>query len=702
MTPTADEVRLAWRSAAGAGNVGVFVGENEEGLFDGPPRDVVPAADEAASVAGFATGTDAFAGLALEVGGGFEPIGAVLRFRAADAVYVDPHAPAAGADGLTPETAFPDLLSGALTAFATGRNLWLLTGTHTSVSVGLLDGVHVYGGFAPGFAVAERDPGATPTVLEGRDGDSVLVLAAGRFVIDGVTIDGRGVASNGVEVDEADAELRGVVAGNCTRGIKLRSDETSLFYVSVIDSSLSANGLQGLSLDGAFDIVVDGSTFEANGAEGLDADDWIAPAGERVAFRATDCVFADNGEDGLSIDMGVLAPPGSTGGRFSARVEDCEFLENREAGLSIDLDFELTPAWQAAIEVRGCSSSRNTLSGVHLDLDARASALLHRLTASANGSHGLLVTSESQPGMVTVSASALTGNQGAGCRAEAGNYAVVTSHCVLAGNRLGGLATDGVPALAVSSAAFLQPDPWTSAYAHHSVEIEHPVPAPFLDAPESFAHVVDAGAVSLELNTPPVFGVGATVEVGDDGTSRSVTGVAGTQLTVTPHPSGLRTPVSLAAFAPASAVVEDYRPTLGSVLIDAGMPLASGAPTDAGPFGSPIAGDPGSEDLVAPELFYVASTSPAWALTIGPNEDLIVTLRGGDVDPASLDSGLRLLRESDGVHVPFSASVDGDALSVAPPAGGWTGVHRLELHTALRSRSGTALSVPVALRLREM
>ena len=59
---------------------------------------------------------------------------------------------------------------------------------------------------------------------------------------------------------------------------------------------------------------------------------------------------------------------------------------------------------------------------------------LHRLSATANGTDGVLITSETAGGFVTLGASVLMGNGGAGARASLGNKPLALSHCVIAGN----------------------------------------------------------------------------------------------------------------------------------------------------------------------------------------------------------------------------------------------------------------------------
>ena len=67
--------------------------------------------------------------------------------------------------------------------------------------------------------------------------------------------------------------------------------------------------------------------------------------------------------------------------------------------------------------------------------------------ADLGAEHGLLATSETAPGMFTLSASSLLGNLSAGLRADLGNFGPLVSHCVLSGNRAGGAQSPVAPAM---------------------------------------------------------------------------------------------------------------------------------------------------------------------------------------------------------------------------------------------------------------
>src|SRR5262249_27475500 len=76
------------------------------------------------------------------------------------------------------------------------------------------------------------------------------------------------------------------------------------------------------------------------------------------------------------------------------------------------------PNYASTIVVGECLSRANESHGYTLDLDGIGSVLLERVVATGNGGHGLHVTSETQPGILLASSSALTGNLGFGVRAE--------------------------------------------------------------------------------------------------------------------------------------------------------------------------------------------------------------------------------------------------------------------------------------------
>src|SRR5262249_29647149 len=151
----------------------------------------------------------------------------------------------------------------------------------------------------------------------------------------------------------------------------------------------------------------------------------------------------------------LTAPLVPSSGTMDVRIHGCAFERNKGPGLFLDHDYESVPNYSSTIVVGECLSRANESHGYTLDLDGIGSVLLERVVATGNGGHGLHVTSETQPGILLASSSALTGNLGFGVRAEgpaasAGNRSVALSHCLIAGNFGGGVSSRDVPASATS------------------------------------------------------------------------------------------------------------------------------------------------------------------------------------------------------------------------------------------------------------
>src|SRR5262249_31613712 len=153
-------------------------------------------------------------------------------------------------------------------------------------------------------------------------------------------------------------------------------------------------------------------------------------------------------------------------------IRGCAFERNKGPGIFIDHDYETTPNYSSDVQIRESFMRANDGAGIHLDLDGVGSAIVERVLSTGNGTHGLLVTSETAPGLLTVTSSAFVGNNQFAVRAEGpvastGNRSVVLSHCLLASNFGGGVSSRDVAAAASSTIAYLQ----TSAFDANTLQI---------------------------------------------------------------------------------------------------------------------------------------------------------------------------------------------------------------------------------------
>jgi hypothetical protein len=634
-------------------------------------------------------------------GGPFAAVGPKLSVRTGPPVYVD-IAAAPGGSGSTPGTAFNDLILAVLIAFSSGGgNVWVAEGDYANMSLPLFGGVDVYGGFPRDFALESRDAASHPTRLIGLPDLPVasMLNTNSLTILDGLHLVGNDLASIGLEIEDSPFEGRALQVSSCKRGIKFRRGPFS----DIVEMSLTAcssrnNQLQGLSAEGPVKLLIDGCAFSGNGQEGFETAGWLAPDGLQVRLLLRDCSFSGNGGEGVDIDMVAPSAGGLTGGKFDLDIESCTAQTNALEGFLVDIDYETTPTWYAEIVLRGCYARGNGGAGIHLDLDSNASVLVHRVACTANRAEGLLVTSETQSGTLTVSASAFLGNQGAGILSTLGNFGLLASHCVLSGNNQGGVSSSPAPASAVSSIAYLQPTPWAGTHVYFCPGQPDPDPTPFLNAPRGFAQITAVAGSALTLNWPPSGPMDAIAEVSDDGVPRSILSVGGYTIQVDPVASGIVPPQPLSFFAPGSDAIDDYTLSPSSVAIAAGMPPIAGGSSDAGPHGAPKGGVPGSEDLLMPELFYFANSSPTWVHPISPSADLELSFSGGTPEPNGAPLFVQVV-DADSTPLLVSTWVADGVVHLAAPVGGWPQGASIQLHRRLPAVAGTTLASPVVIPL---
>ncbi len=320
----------------------LFVGTDRTALFDGTAH-AVDLAGGTAILDGIADGVDLSVGLGLRVaaaGGAsvWTQSGPLLRVRTGPPVYVNPAlAPDAG-DGTTPQTAFGDLALGMLIANAQGGgSVWVSEGTVANAAIPLFEGVHMCGGFGADFALGRRDPDETPTVLVGVPGQAITTVtsgASGPAVIDGFALIGTADVPAALDDTGRRLEMRSLRISGCQRGIKLRNAPTGPL-VEVVVSGVSASGaeLEGLSIDGAFELWLEACAFDANGSEGLDLNHLWAPSGATARLVVRGSSFRSNGNEGLDCHLGAPPGPTSPGGDFDVRIQDCDFEGNGFDGL---------------------------------------------------------------------------------------------------------------------------------------------------------------------------------------------------------------------------------------------------------------------------------------------------------------------------------------------------------------------------------
>ncbi len=701
-------VRLEWDAselALAGQSFALFAGTDPATLFQTVPIALDPVGSTLIH-APLVNGVRYAFGLGIQAAPGqYERLGAVLRARPGPPIYVDPAGDPNTADGLTPATAFPDPISGVLTAqIQGGGNVWLRGGDYAVGSLPLFPSVDLYGGFGALFALDGIDRATNASVLHGAANQITLWLRGGNpgSIVDGITIDNEDIGLIGFEADDTDAYLRQFsVLRSRGHGIKFFTSVTDhLIVAQCVGVRSTDNGAEGLFAQGPYQCDLERCVFAGNVQEGAQFDDLQSPDGVNARLRVRGSSFTDNGSEGLQADLSATPLAGPAGSTFQIEFENSTFEENGAAGLLIDIDFELVALWSADISLRGLVARANAGSGVHLDLDWQETALVQRLLSSANGGDGLLVTSESRQGIAVVSSSALVGNGGFGLHAAQGQVALVASHCIVAGNQSGGFSSDTIASSAASCALWLQPAPYSGVNTRGCVAQNDPAQALVVKAPSEYLYVVGANGVQPILSGPGQLAVGDAVELGDDGIERRIGSLsAAFEVGLDPAPGFVPTPSGLARFQPGPAVIEDYALAPGSIASGAGMAMPGATAVDAGIFGSPSGGSPGFERAPLADLFRVSDCSFGVGQPVATGQVLQFGFRGGSPDAASINAtSVRVLGPNGNVLSAALSLLQGE-LVIAPPVGGWPnfGVNVIEIHGALHSSDGRALAAPLAI-----
>jgi len=698
-------VRLTWTLPGAGFEAALFRSTLAANVYAGAPIQT-GLAGAGTTVAGLPNGTTQFFGLGVRPAGGgaYAPAGVVLRARPGAPIYVDAAAAAGGANGGTPGTAFPTLAAGLAAANAAGgANVWLREGTYPGSLLPLGPDVHVYGGFGAAFDLATRDPAGAGTVVQGPGGAILLDVrdSVPSAVVDGIVLDGRGLSAIGVDVSEGELELRScTVTDFADRGIRLRNTAAlEELDVQIASCRVARNGADGLSLLGPFDLRVDGSAFDSNVQEGIELDDLVALAGDTATLRVEGSRFFGNGTEGLDADLGLPVPV-TGAGDFDVDVRGCRFERNGLDGCLIDHDFESAPGYSASILIRECIARGNLQAGFHVDADGPGGVTFHRDLASANGSDGFALGSETLGGLAVASVCVAMGNGVAGMRCRTGNRTLAVSHGIVAGNRSVGVAGPTVATIPVentanSTIAHLQDVPFFLTRTQSVVVVTDPAVGVFENAPELYALATAIAGTEVTLAGAPLVDLGVPAELADDGT-RFVTqaqNAAVVSLDVAPTATA---PALFTAFAPApGSVDEDWALPIGSPALGAGMIPPGDAPADAGPLGAPDAGVPGRPAAVGVEPFRPVSVSPIPS-TLVANDATLQLFFDRPIAPGSVVTGVVQVVRQGGALVTVGLSTSGERLDVLPPGGGWGGEpFNLLLHRGITAQDGTPLAAPV-------
>ncbi len=704
MTAGSGSVYLTWAPPDSGHELALFQGTQRGNVFLQAPI-LENLAGPGASVGGLTDGVPVFFGIGVRRSGEAEYVqaGLVMSALPGPPVYVDAASTAVSPDGSSIASAFPTITAGALAAFAQGGgNVWVRSGSYAESGIPLFANVRLQGGFGTGFDPATRDPVAAPTIITGGVGPISMVVQGGEpaAAIDGLDFRGGATGSIAIDLVDTSLELRSThVSGFTDRGIRLRNDGTDVVDVRLAHTTVRESGADGLSASGAFELRIDGCSFDNNAQEGLEVDDLVALEGTRSLLEVRGSRFFGNGAEGLDVDLAAPLAAGPGGGQFVVRIRGSRFDRNATDGLLVDFDFEAAAGWSADVAIEGSGATGNGAAGLHVDLDAAGSVFLHRLNSTANGGDGVLISSETVAGAVTLSTSVLAGNLGAGARASTGLQAVAASHCIFAGNAAGGLLSEVVSSSATSCIAYLQDTPWGNTTVIDSPAVSDPADSPFEVAPELYGRVLSVAMDELTVESAGAITAGSKVEVRDDGTAYTVTAINGNTIVIDQPVPPVGTPAPFTAFASGIGVEEDYRVVPGSDAIGAGMSFPGATLNDAGVWGSPAAGEPGRADERDTALFWMTGTTPSWPLLPNASDPVEVHF-SAPLEPSSVVLGTVYVETLTGVEVPVTFLPVADRVVISPLSGNWgTEMLLVQIHRGLQGTSEEILAAPVVLPL---
>ncbi|MSR39108.1 MAG: right-handed parallel beta-helix repeat-containing protein [Planctomycetes bacterium] len=659
----------------------------------------------------------------------WQPIGTTAECQPRPPYYVNPAADPSIANGLTPATAFPDLLDALLVAFInTGGNVWACEGNYSNGPFPIGPSVHLFGGFEPTFDIEQRDLRKI-TQLNGSTGSFLIDVQTGSLtgILDSIVCNGDnngGIqTAEGIVISDSNCQLRSVaVVGFSRRGIFVRLG-TNVFppyqsrRIVAIASSASANGLDGCLISNVVaDVSIDRCVFSDNFAQGFDCNDLWSMDNNISRLIATGCNFERNFSTGLSADFS-LSPDTVTGsGGFEVRIDGCNFLQNGDDGMFLDQQYDGFPQWNTQIRARDCNANGNLLNGIRINADNTGNYLFQRLSCAANHANGLLLNSKNSAaggvaGEITVSSCWFAGNllhglsTGLSAGTGLGNKRVFASQCAFAGNGTGGFTCTQGEGTATNCITLSQGTPFTNVLTQSCFAGSGPSNNPFLVAPDVFAVVIGGSNGSLTLQNPAPFALDGRCELADNGIPLSITSLINNNLVVTPAPESLSPPEMIFGFS-GTSVIEDLRLNQNTTATGTGM-AAPGQTLDPGPLGAPAGGEPGAYNPLAPPFSRLLTTTPSIGNGVNAGTPIVLNFDRAIDRNQNLGDFIRCL-DSLGRLIPASISVTSVppainmAVTITPPFSGWTSDFKIELNAGMLSVDGSPFGTPLLLPIHRL
>ena len=551
--------------------------------------------------------------------------------------YVRSGASPSGADGLTPDSAFPNLAQAIANSVSLGGvNFYVAQGLYPE-NVFLFSGMMLFGGFPPEFGIDQRDPDLYLTQFGIAFPTDLVQLRPGDLLngIDGVSLAGNDIAESCVFAEDCNARItRCQMSSAITQGIDLRSDylEGNKIRCLIADCIVTDCSGEGIRIQGIPDIRIDDCEIRNNLNEGIESQ-WIRASSEDNArIEITRCKIRNNGDEGIDLDIAPideLNPPLQQGAQVRIRIRHCSIEENRLEGIVVDLDTRNKDQMDVRVRIDDTLVRANGMTGIFLDGDADAAIRVARCQISANHGDGISATGIASGPIPSVQHCNIIGNGGAGI-ATFGLGAIAAWHCWVDGNDQGifrsprgsitfqnSVLSPGIPDLDISS-------------FHYCLVEGNLIPAELpegviYDVPQMLGRpilytrgtgLVD-GAVVLEGNA--TIPADSRVEIADDGILRQIISSEGPVITLDPPPDDV--PASSAVFfwAVDEGPHEDATPIPASSMIQASDPTSvdeDGLPHDLGPSGN------NSLQFVGPDPALPAAPDESQLISVNPSPSL--------------------------------------------------------------------------------
>jgi len=546
----------------------------------------------------------------------------------------------AGANGLTPASAFPTMGAAIASSIPLGGvNLHVAEGLYPE-NLFLLPGMMVFGGFEESFDPLTRNPDELLTQFGILFSTDLVNLRPGEALngIDGLSLAGNGIAESCVFAEDSFSRItRCQLSGAITQGMDLRSDflEGNVIEVLVANCLITNCNGEGLRIVGIPEIRIDNSEIRNNLNEGIESQ-WIYSGFDKQAkIEITRCNIFNNGDEGIDLDLAAVPPliPGAIEESSTrVKIRNCRISGNALEGIVIDVDS--TPSDSTDIRVRIDDSliNDNGATGLFLDGDAPAAFRISRCQISANGADGLLVSSIPNGSQPQVRNCNIIGNAGFGI-ATLDLCSIFATNCWLEGNLLGPLQADrGQIALQDSIASDFASHADFSNLQYCLISGSNlPLDLPnqsqvgiaqILASPSQYTRgqILPNGNLlaDIPLNLTP----GATVEICDDGQLRSCSLLQGGQYSLDPAPSIASASVAVFVWNQDQGPDEDSTPLPGTLAENGGNPFVTGLdgfPENLGPSGnnplSFVGPDPALADPPRNTELISITPSPATPLT---------------------------------------------------------------------------------------